>query len=173
MNLKSMISALAAFFILSLMFGGNVSEAQLATDPTAELNQLDTRTPVPLLPHMALHQKQNMREHLEAVQAIIGALSKKDFKFVEVAASKMGFTPAMGKMCERMGAGAEGFSERAIKFHRSADDIVSFAKKSDQAGVLKSLNSTLTQCTSCHSTYRQQLVDQKTYDAFASKTFSK
>jgi cytochrome c556 len=149
------------------------SQAMAATDPSTELNQLDKRVPVPLLPHMAVHQKQNMREHLESVQGIIDGLQKKDFKAIEASASKMGFTPEMGQMCQRMGAGAEGFSEKAITFHKTADQIAVFARKKDQKGVLNTLHQTLAQCTSCHSTYRQQVVDEATYNALVGKMKSR
>jgi cytochrome c556 len=143
--------------------------AVAASDPTTELNQLDKRIPVPLLPHMALHQKQNMREHLESVQGIIAGLSKKDFKAIAESASKMGFTPEMGQMCEHMGAGAAGFTEKAIHFHKTADTIVLAAKHRDQKGVLTALKGTLTQCTSCHATYRQQIVDEEMMKVFVDK----
>ena len=38
----------------------------------------DTRKPLPLPAMMAEHQKQNMREHLAAVQAIIAAIGRDD-----------------------------------------------------------------------------------------------
>ncbi len=135
--------------------------------PVEELNQLDTRTPVPMPPYMANHQKQNMREHLEAVQGIISGLSKKDFKAIAAAAKRMGFSEEMGNMCEHMGAGAAGFTEQAIQFHKSADEIARFAEKRDQLGVITGLNNTLNRCTTCHSTYRQQIVDEATYKSFA------
>ncbi len=135
--------------------------------PAEELNQLDTRTPVPMPPYMALHQKQNMREHLEAVQGIMAGLSKKDFKAVATAAKRMGFSDEMGKMCQHMGAGAAGFTEQAIQFHKSADEIVRFAEMKDLQGIIARLNNTLNKCTACHSTFRQQIVDEATYKSFA------
>lgn len=159
-----------AVAVASLAYG---AEPKSTADPTMELNQMDKRVPVPLTPHMAHHQKQNMREHLESVQAIVAGLMKQDFKAIEVSATQMGFTPEMGKMCQHMGAGADGFSERAVQFHKTADEIAKFARKKDQAGVFRALNHTLTQCTSCHATYRQQVVDQATYDLLAEKPKSK
>nr|MBP9088338.1 hypothetical protein [Kofleriaceae bacterium] len=56
--------------------GSGAPTAPVAGALTAQgmLDQLDTRKPMPLLPMMANHQKQNMREHLEAVQGIMAAL---------------------------------------------------------------------------------------------------
>jgi cytochrome c553 len=162
-----MNSSTSLIILVGAIFFSHLAMAM--SDPTTELNQLDKRTPVPLLPHMALHQKQNMREHLESVQGIIAGLSRDDYKAVAQYAAQMGFTPEMGQMCEHMGAGAEGFSEKAIHFHKTADTIVQAAKKRDRNGVMKALNSTLTQCTSCHATYRQQVMDEATYNAFMGK----
>ena len=138
-------------------------------DPRTELDRLDSRTPVSMPAHMALHQKQNMREHLEAVQGIVASMAEKDYKAIANYAAKMGLTPQMGQMCQRMGSATEGFSEAAIRFHKSADQIVLAAQRRDQAGVVKSLKFTLTQCTSCHAMYRQQVVDEATFQALAEK----
>jgi hypothetical protein len=40
---------------------------------------MDQRAALPLLPMMANHQKQNMRDHLLAVQQIVAALASDDF----------------------------------------------------------------------------------------------
>jgi len=126
--------------------------------PSEVLDQLDRRRPLPLLPMMAQHQKQNMREHLEAVQAVVAAAAVNDFAKVALAADRMGFSETMGRMCEHMGAGAPGFTEQAIAFHHTADEISTAAKQKDGPGVLGALSKTLTACTSCHETFKQQLV---------------
>lgn len=153
---------MVAVFIL--IFGVIVVRADdpmVTADPRDRLEVLDKRIPVPLLPQMALHQKQNMREHLESVQGIVAGLYSKDFKAIETTATKMGYTEEMGQMCQRMGAGAEGFAEKAIQFHKTADGIVLAAKKHDQKEVLDHLQNTLSLCTSCHATYRQEIVDER------------
>lgn len=151
------------FACLVMFLSGTVlpawaTESASHADPAMELERMDQRTPVPLSPHMALHQKQNMRDHLEAIQAIVAGLAKQDFPAIEAAAARMGFSKEMEGMCQRMGAGAPGFSDRAIKFHKTADEIAVYARKKDEKGVLDSLNRTLAQCVSCHATYRQQIV---------------
>jgi hypothetical protein len=124
-----------------------------------ELERLDNRTPLPLSPPMANHQKQNMREHLQAIEAIIKGLSRDDFATVEKSARAIGYSKEMERMCSEMGAGAPGFTERAIEFHKTADTIAEAARFKNRAGVLAALGSTLQTCTSCHATYRQQIVD--------------
>lgn len=114
---------------------------------------------------MAHHQKQNMRDHLSAVQEIISASARHDFAAVATAAQRIGYTEKMGQMCEHMGMGAPGFSEAALEFHRSADEIVDAARKHDGERVLLALGRTLTHCTSCHSRYKQRVVDEATWSA--------
>jgi Cytochrome C' len=127
--------------------------------PADRLDELDARQAVPLLPMMAQHQKQNMREHLTVVQEVVAALGAGDFAQVARASKRMGYSETMGQMCEHMGAGAPGFTERALAFHHSADRIAEAAAKHDSAAVLAALAATLATCTTCHATYKQQLVD--------------
>lgn len=126
--------------------------------PYAQLEQMDGRKPVPLTPMMANHQRQNMREHLVAVQEIVAAAATDDFEGVEEAATKIGSSPQMKQMCNHMGAGADGFTERALGFHETADGIIEAAKQKDKKGVMTSLEKTLQTCTSCHAEYKQRVV---------------
>jgi hypothetical protein len=123
-----------------------------------ELDRLDQRQPLPLLPMMANHQKQNMREHLTVVQQVVAATATRDFAQVAQAAQRIGYSETMGQMCEHMGAGAPGFTEQALAFHHSADRIVDAAKREDSAAVLGALGETLATCTACHAAYKQKLV---------------
>lgn len=143
-----------------------VTTAPAATaqdSPQRALDALDTRRPVPLLPMMANHQKQNMRDHLVAVQEVVAALTTDDFAAIERAAGRIGFSEQMGQMCSHMGAGAPGFTEQALQFHRTADGIGTAARARDRAGVLTALNATLQTCTGCHATWRQEVVDEPTW----------
>jgi hypothetical protein len=138
----------------------NATDAQSSA---ATLDALDTRAPVPLLPMMANHQKQNMRDHLLAVQEIVAALGKKDFSAIEKSAGRIGYSEQMGQMCRHMGAGAPGFTEAALEFHHTADKIGDAAKKHDSDAVLAALDETLATCTSCHQRFKQQVVDEATW----------
>lgn len=125
---------------------------------------------MPLLPRMAVHQKQQMRSHLEAVQAIVNGLSTMDFAMLERSALQMGYSQSMAAMCQRMGQAAPGFTERAVQFHKSADQIALAARAHDGAAVQRALHTTLAHCTSCHAQYRQEVVDQATLDALIRKS---
>jgi hypothetical protein len=128
--------------------------------PQAALDRLDTRAPVPLLPMMANHQKQNMREHLVAVQEIVAGVGSNDYAAIETASKRIGFSEQMGQMCSHMGAGAPGFTEQALAFHHTADKIGDAARTHDMKAVLSALSATMSACTGCHATYKQQLVSE-------------
>jgi hypothetical protein len=130
--------------------------------------KMDTRTPVPLLPMMAEHQKQQMRGHLGAVQEIVAALAKDDFPGVEAATKKIGYSDSMAQMCTHMGAAAPGFTPTAITFHKTADTIGVAAKKKERGAVLAALNATLNTCVGCHTAYKQQIVDEATWSKLTS-----
>jgi len=136
------------------------------------LDRLDLRSAVPLLPIMANHQKQNMRDHLLAVQEIIAGLADEDFPGIERAASRMGFSASMARMCSHMGAGAPGFAEQALRFHHMADTITSAAHDHDLGAVVVALSDTLRTCTSCHAAWKQQVVDERTWEHVASASES-
>jgi hypothetical protein len=142
----------------------SASAASLPTgDARATLDGLDARTALPLLPMMAHHQKQNMRDHLVAVQEIVAAVANEDLAAVERAAGRLGSSESMAQMCTHMGAGAAGFTERALEFHRTADTISVAARKGDSPAVLQALGKTLNACTGCHAAFKQQVVNEGTW----------
>ena len=147
-------------------------EAAPAAPPSAPeaLDRLDTRRAVPLLPMMANHQKQNMRDHLVAVQEIVAALATDDFAGVEKAAGRIGFSEKMGQMCTHMGAGAPGFTEQALAFHQAADRISAAAREHDRSRVLTELSATVQTCTACHASWKQQVVDEPTWSRLTTLT---
>jgi len=134
---------------------------QPSASPHAALDAMDARIPVPLLAMMANHQKQNMRDHLVAVQEIVAAASASDFGAVERAAARIGYSEQMGRMCSHMGAGAPGFTEQALRFHRTADGIADAARRKDREGVWSALGETLQTCTGCHAVWKQRVVDEE------------
>src|SRR3954468_10445355 len=70
----------------------SASPAPSASGAQAALDVLDTRVPVPLLPMMANHQKQNMREHLVALQAIVAGIGSNDFAAIDAASKRIGYS---------------------------------------------------------------------------------
>jgi hypothetical protein len=138
------------------------------TTAAESLDKLDTRRPIPLLPMMANHQKQNMRDHLLAVQEIVAALATDDYPAIAKAAGRIGFSEQMGQMCTHMGAGAPGFTEQALAFHHTADGITAAAQARDRGRVLTEFSATLQTCTACHALWKQQVVDDSTWNRLTS-----
>lgn len=137
--------------------------------PHEALAALDARTPVPLQPMMAWHQKQNMMDHLVAIQQITAGLATEDWDAVQAAASRIGSSPTMAMQCEHMGAGADGFTERALDFHRRADQIIEAAGARDVPATLRATGHTLAACTECHAIYRQEVVDAASWTSQTSQ----
>jgi len=145
-----------------------MSIAELPPSAAETLDLMDVRTPVPMLPMMANHQKENMRDHLLAVQEIVLALASEDYAAIERAAGRIGFSEETGQMCTHMGAAAPGFTEQALAFHHTADGIAIASRERDRGRVLGQLGATLEACTSCHSTWKQQVVDEASWQRLTS-----
>ena len=145
------------------------SAASQPADPMAEFAAIDKRVPVPMPPPMAAHHTQQMREHLEVVQAIVVALSNDDFDAAKKEATKIAFSNDMAHQCEMMGRGASGFTEQAVAFHKEADQIVAAAAKKDTKAALKALAATIATCTGCHATFRTTVVSWSDYEAASQK----
>jgi len=151
-----------------------LASAQASSTPALQLDAshaaadaMDSRTPVPLLPRMAQHQKRNMRDHLLVVQEVTTALTSGDFDAAERAAQRIASSARMTQTCEHMGSHAPGFADLALGFHRMADTLVEATRKRDRDEVLAALAQTLNACTSCHATYKQQIVDETTWAALS------
>ena len=138
--------------------------------PVDALNAMDPRTPVPLQPMMAWHQKQNMQEHLVAIQRITDGLAREDWDAVAAGAGLIASSPMMQMQCEHMGKGADGFTELALDFHTRADGIVAAAGAKDAAATLSATANTLAACTACHAKYRRDVVDAATWEARTGST---
>lgn len=140
-----------------------VKDERSEASAASTLEALDARTPVPLLPMMANHRKENMRDHLVAVQEVVMALASDDFAAAERAAQRIGYSEQTGHMCNHMGKGAPGFTEQALRFHHAADRIGAAAREGDRTEVLKELGTTLQACTACHASWKQQVVDEASW----------
>lgn len=156
-RLFSLVPVLLCFLVVSVQTRAEEHSAVMSQNTAA------TRKPLPLPAMMAEHQKQNMREHLAAVQAIVAAIGRDDMDGVAKASARIGYSEAMGQMCEHMGAAAPGFTAMALNFHHTADTIGEAARRGDRAGVLAALDRTLKTCVGCHATYRQEVVDEATW----------
>ena len=143
-----------------------------SVSPVDQLNAMDPRTPVPLQPMMAWHQKQNMQEHLVAIQRITDGLAREDWDMVAAGAGLIASSPTMQMQCEHMGQGADGFTSLALDFHSRADRIVTAAGAKDPTATLVATADTLAACTGCHARFRQDVVDAATWEARTGSTMA-
>ncbi|TAN72608.1 MAG: cytochrome C [Gallionella sp.] len=118
------------------------------------MSMTDTRTSLGLSAEMKQHQLSNMREHVEAIQSIIGLISENKFEAAsKIAHGKLGLTPEMQKMCSMFND--EKFKALGLAFHKSGDELGDALKTGDVTASLRALNKTMGYCVSCHAAYRQ------------------
>lgn len=156
--------------LIALAAFGSLCAIAATPYPAPEMHGVDDRSELPLLPIMADHQKQSMRNHLQAVSDIVAALASDDFAFIEKSAARIGFSQAMGQMCENFGRAAPGFTEQALAFHHTADRIGAAAHARDHAQVINALSDTLIACTGCHAKWKQRVVDETTWQQLIART---
>ncbi|MGA2779030.1 MAG: hypothetical protein ABSF94_15855 [Steroidobacteraceae bacterium] len=161
-----------ARLILLIIATGLAMTASAVADDTHMSEPRENRRPLPLLQMMADHQKQMMRDHLGAVQEIITALAADDFDAVERAAQRLGYSEAVGRICTRIGAAAPEFTREALLFHHTADGIASAARERNGQHVLAELSTTLQSCRACHAQWKQQVVDEQTWDCLTATPHS-
>ena len=118
------------------------------------MSMMDTRIPLGLSAQMKQHQLANMREHLQAINSIVGSISENKFEDASrTAHAKLGLTPEMQRMCSMFGN--EQFMELGIAFHKSGDELGDALKTGDANASLRALNKTMQYCVTCHAAYRQ------------------
>jgi len=114
----------------------------------------DSRISLNLSPMMKQHQLSNMRAHLDAVRKIVLSMAENDFDAAsEIASSQLGLNKKMMAMCNSFEN--ETFKSMGMAFHKSGDELAKTLKTGDLQASLRALNTTMTSCVSCHSTFRQ------------------
>ena len=115
---------------------------------------LDSRISLNLSPMMKQHQLSNMRAHLDAVRQIILSIAEDDFDAAsEIAGKQFGSNKKMMKMCNSFEN--ETFKSMGMAFHKSGDELAKTLKTGELKASLRALNTTMTSCVACHSSFRQ------------------
>ena len=118
------------------------------------MSMMDTRISLNVPAEMKQHQLSNMRQHVEAIQSIIGLMSENKFEDAsKVAHTKLGLTSEMQKMCSMFNN--EKYMMLGMAFHKSGDDLGDALQTKDVNASLRALNKTMQYCVECHATYRQ------------------
>lgn len=118
------------------------------------MNMMDMRTSLGVTGELKQHQLSNMREHVEAIKAIVGLMSESKFEEAsKIAHDQLGLTPVMQGMCGMFHN--ENFEKLGIAFHKSGDELGDTLKTKDTNASLRALNKTMQYCVECHATYKQ------------------
>ncbi len=138
-------------------FNSFANDIEKAMEPMIHNQKLyskhDERTSLGLSPVMKSHLLSNMRSHLEAVQSIIGLLSKGSFdKASRIAHTKLGLTEEMKNMCNSFKN--KKFGILGLEFHRSGDDLGNVLQTKDLSKSLSALQKTMDYCVRCHNMFR-------------------
>jgi len=153
--MKRILIAVAAFVgIVGLNAAFAADEKMQHEMHHHDMSMMDTRTTLGLSAEMKQHQLSNMREHVGAIQSIIGFMSENKFEdAAKIAHTKLGLTPEMQKMCSMFND--EKFMTLGMAFHKSGDDLGDALHSKDVNASLRALNKTMQYCVECHATYRQ------------------
>ena len=102
--------------------------------------------------------KLTMREHLEAIKAIVGALAYEDFtKAAKVAHEELGFSKHHLAMQREEGATfPPAYHELAIAHHEAAETLGEVILTKDFKQILRQLDFTIHACVKCHQAFRIQ-----------------
>ena len=100
--------------------------------------------------------KLTMREHLEALQAIVAALAREDYgKAAAVAHEDLGFPKHHRAMQREAGATLPPrYHELAMAHHQVAEDLAGIIPSKDMKKILPHLERTMQACVACHQVYK-------------------
>jgi hypothetical protein len=102
--------------------------------------------------------KLTMREHLEAIEAIVAALAREDFaKAAILAKEELGFPKHHAAMQREEGATfPPAYHELAMAHHSAAEALGAVIPTKDLKQILPHLGQTIYTCVTCHQTFRLQ-----------------
>jgi len=124
------------------------------SEDKSDIEVIDKRISLELNPMQKQHQLEHMRDHLEAVQAIIALLAEDKYEIASrVAYKKLGSTTEMKMMCGSFGH--KQFETLGLEFHKSADEMSEVFKTKNKNKSLEALSNTMNYCKQCHQTFRQ------------------
>jgi hypothetical protein len=133
-------------------------EPQMGMSKEAEPSAMtkDNRQALGLDPPAQEGLRLTMREHLEALQAIVAALAREDYeKAASVAHEDLGFPKHHQAMQREQGAVLPPrYHELAMAHHQAAEDLASVLPGKDMKQILPHLERTMKACVSCHEAYK-------------------
>jgi hypothetical protein len=99
-----------------------------------------------------------MREHLEAIEAIVAALAREDFtRAATLANEELGFPKHHVAMQREEGdTFPAAYHELAMAHHKAAEDLGAVIPTNDLTQILPHLEQTIHACVECHRVFRLQ-----------------
>lgn len=116
----------------------------------------DDRVALGLSQAVEAGMKLTMREHLEALQAIVAGLGRQEFEQVaKVAHEELGF-PKHHQAMQREGGATfpPKYHELAMAHHQEAEHLAKVILSKDLKTILPQLERTIGACVSCHRAYK-------------------
>ncbi len=146
--------ALTALLCLNL----GAAHAEDSHDNRGHVRATDNRTVLKLTPDERIMILEEMRQFLDGVQKMTGALSKPDMQATADAARNMG-QKMVHALPPALHAKLPGeFKQLGATVHGSFDQIALDAETlQDVSYTLNQLSTTLKNCASCHATYQIQV----------------
>jgi len=130
--------------------------APASADSPPEADAPDTRAPLQLDPAARDVLRATMREHLEAIDAVVAALAKGDYDGAAATAHReLGFPKHHQAMMREGGAKyPPHYTELAMAHHQAAEDLATALAAREMPAILGRLDATIRACTACHRAYR-------------------
>lgn len=119
-------------------------------------NRQDERVALGLSQTAEAGMKLTMREHLEALQAIVAGLGRQEFEqAAKVAHEELGF-PKHHQAMQREGGATfpPKYHELAMAHHQEAENLAKVLSSKDLKTILPQLERTIGACVSCHRAYK-------------------
>ena len=117
----------------------------------------DTRIELQIPAPMKVMQKGMMRQHLDTVSEITGALAANDLASASaIAKDKLGWNPAEEQRCNAVAEMTKqpDFIKFGKAVHLKADELSEAAKAGDRDKALVHLSELIKNCNACHATFR-------------------
>lgn len=115
----------------------------------------DPRTPIQLSAEEDEHLRAGMRDYLESIQGIVGALPQNKMPVVASYAKRAGMGMVDDVPVSAVMKLPPGFAVLSIDTHQKFDALSRMAEEpANKNAILTQLRDILTNCTACHSTYR-------------------
>lgn len=159
MNRISIMSVglgLAALLGLALVVEAQHDHGRpMAKEEISSSLQQDERVTLRLSPESETRLKLTMREHLDALHAIVASLGRQDFEqAAKVAHEQLGF-PKHHQAMEREAGSTfpPEYHEHAMAHHQEAEDLAKMIPSKDLKTILPQLEKTIGACVSCHRAY--------------------